>query len=76
MKITIESITANIINTSTLSESNFDISRWEIRYEIVVEHDHVVKGKLNWYATPIPCKIIKFINWFYGKRNTTAPEQT
>ena len=74
MKITIESITADIIDTSTHTESSFDISRWVIRYKIVVEHDHVIEGRLNWNATPNPYKIIKFINWFYGKRNTNTPQ--
>ena len=75
MKITIVSIEADIINTSTLTENSFDISRWIIKYEIIIEHDHVIQGKLNWSAIPNPYKIIKYITWFYGKRNTTTPEQ-
>ena len=75
MKITINSIEAQITNNSTYEENSFLINRWVIRYEIIVEHDHVIEGKLNWNAVPNPDKIIKYITWFYGKRNTTTPQQ-
>lgn len=74
MRITIESIEADIINTSTLTENSFDINRWVVKYEIVIDHDHVIKGRLNWSAIPNSYKILKFINWFYEKRNTNTPQ--
>ena len=67
MKITITSIEAQIIDTSTVSENSFDISRWLVKYTIIIEHDHVIQGRLNWSAIPNTYKIIKFITWFYGK---------
>ena len=76
MKIQINSIEANILDISTLTESNFKISRWVVKYEIVIEHDHVIQGKLNWNAVPNEYKIIKFINWFYAKRNTNTSQPT
>jgi hypothetical protein len=73
MKIVIKSIEAEIINKSTVEENEFLISRWVVTYEIIIEHDHVLQGRLNWYATPNTYKIMKFINWFYDKRNTNTP---
>jgi hypothetical protein len=75
MKITIHSIEAQITDTSTMSENVFIIQRWVVKYEIVMEHDHVIQGRLNWSAVPNAYKIIKYITWFYGKRNTNTSEQ-
>jgi len=74
MIIIIKSIEAELTDISTMEGSNFRIDRWVIQYEIVIEHDHIIQGRLNWNAVPIPYKIIKFINWFYGKRNTNTPQ--
>ena len=74
MKITIESINAEVTDLFTFQENNFKINRWVIKYEIVFEHDHVIQGRLNWNAVPNEYKILKFIKWFYAKRNTTSPQ--
>ena len=75
MNIRIESIEAEIIDLSTFEESDFKINRWVIKYEIVIEHDHVIQGRLNWSTVPDAYKILKYINWFYGKRNTNTSQQ-
>ena len=74
MKIQINSIEAELTDVSTFEKSDFKINRWVVKYEIVIEHDHVIQGKLNWNAVPNEYKIIKFINWFYAKRNTNTPQ--
>jgi hypothetical protein len=75
MTIKIKSIEAEITDLSTFEESDFKINRWVIKYEIVIEHNHVIQGRLNWSAVPDAYKIIKFITWFYGKRNTNTSQQ-
>lgn len=75
LKITIESIEAVLINASTNEKDDFLIDHWIIKYEIIIEEqEHTVQGWLKWNATPNPYMIIKFINWFYGKRNTNSPQ--
>jgi hypothetical protein len=74
MRITIKSIEAEIINASTNTEDNFIIDYWVIKYEIILEEGHTIEGTLKWDAVPYIYKIIKFIKWFYGKRNTNTPE--
>lgn len=61
----INSIEAQISDISTFEESKFLIPRWIIKYTIVIEHDHVIEGRLNWNDMPDPDKIIEFINRFY-----------
>ena len=75
MIILITSIEAQLTCTSNNTENSFNIDQWIIKYQIIIEHGHVIEGRLNWTAVPNAHKIIKFINWFYAKRNTTTPQQ-
>ena len=75
MKITINSIEAQLTDTSTFEKSEFLINRWVVKYEVVIDHEHTVEGWLAWNGLPDTYKIIKYITWFYGKRNTTTPQQ-
>jgi hypothetical protein len=79
MRIIINSITANLIDTSTTKVTSFLIKDWTIEYEIpnIDPIDgHSIRGTLKWKAQLNEYKIIKFLKWFYGKRNTTSPEPT
>lgn len=77
MRIIIKSIEANLIDTSTIEEDNYLIKHWVIKYEILfIEEGHNIQGSLDWTAVPNIYKIIKFIKWFYGKRNTNITQPT
>lgn len=73
MKIMINSIKAAIVDSSTLEDNNYVIAHWIVQYEIS-DSDHFIQGTLKWTEVPNIYKILKFINWFYGKRNTTTPQ--
>lgn len=78
MIVIINSITANLVDTSTNEGSSFQIASWTIEYEILnldpISH-HSIRGTLKWTAVPNTYKIIKYLQWFYGRRNTTTTEQ-
>ena len=73
MQIEIKSIDAQLINSSTNTESSCIISNWVVHYKIS-NPDHVIEGWLKWTAVPVAYKIIKYLQWYYGKRNTTTAE--
>jgi hypothetical protein len=76
MRITINSIEADIRDTSTFTESSFLIVGYIIQYEIDIEKEHSVRGTFKWHGLPNEHKIVKFLKWFYAKRNTNIPEPT
>lgn len=74
MIILINSIEADIRDTSTLTESSFIITGYTVQYEVDFTAEHSIRGTLKWNAVPDEHKIIKYITWFYEKRNKNIPQ--
>ena len=66
MKITINSIEANIIDTSTMSESSFIIDDYKVSYEVQIKGS-TMSGRLQYSSITAldPKVIIDFIKNMY-----------
>jgi hypothetical protein len=65
VNITIKSIEAKLLDTSTLSKRDFMIMGWLVKYEKEIHNDlnlnHHIEGEIEWRKLPSIDEIMEFL---------------
>jgi hypothetical protein len=71
MRIIINNIDANIVNTSTAEKDDFMINFWKIRYTVHFDSDHFIEGNINWFDPPFMQEILNTLRKLYDNPTFT-----